>query len=268
MADNIQTDSEIIAEFEELFGGGGSEDEDEKEDQTDKEDTSEDESDETDDEEEEEEDDEDEEKEDDDDESSKESAQVKKQREAFYLMRKQNKAQEKLIQGLGKVLGFDSKASQDEIMNKVQELITQKEAKEQNVPVEILQRMQDLEQKLQEKDSKEYESKVTAELTELIQEFELDDDELNSFIHKLVEEGKNPLEVEGVDLKGEYLKLHYEDLMEKAAQEAVEKEQARKEKAANHSSGTLPGKGGSDTKPDGKINTVGDLDKYFDGIEG
>lgn len=261
---NVQTDSEIIAEFEELFGGSP-EEEDPIEDQTEEtEDTSEEEPEDT---EEEQEETEDESEENEDEESSKADAQVKKQREAFYNLRKQNKAQERLIRGLGKILGFDAKADQTEIMNKVQELITQKEAKEQNVPVEFLQRMQDLEQKLQENESKERESRVQAELTDLIEEFELDDEQLDAFIKQLVEDGKNPLEVDGVDLKAEYLKAHYEEMLEQASQAAIEKEQTRKEKVATQSAGTLPGKTGGGKNAEGKIETVNDLDRYFDSIK-
>lgn len=261
---NVQTDSEIIAEFEELFGG--STEEESKEDQTEEtEDTSEEEPEET--EEEQEETEEDDESEESEDSSNKADAQVKKQREAFYNLRKQNKAQEKLIRGLGKILGFDAKADQTEIIDKVQELITQKEAKEQNVPVEFLQRMQALEQRLQENESKEREGKVQAELTDLITEFELDDDQVDAFIKQLVEDGKNPLEVDGIDLKAEYLKAHYEEMLEKASQAAVEKEQIRKEKVETQSAGTLPGKTGGGKGSEGKIETVSDLDRYFDGIK-
>lgn len=259
---NNMTDDQIIAEFEELLGGqeppednpGEPEDKDppedtppegEPEDKTDPEDGGEGALD------------------SDDNGKSKHN----KQAQAFYALRNKNKANEQLIQSLGSVLGFDPKASSDDIVAKVNDLITQKQAKDQGIPAEVLNRIQELEKQVKENEAVKHETKVTEDLALLAEKYNLTQEALTEFVVKLAENGKNPLEVPGVDLNAEYISMYFDSLIENAKKEAVAEEQARLEKI-NNGPGGLPGKGGGNEGGTDAIKSVSDLDKFFNSIEG
>lgn len=190
---------------------------------------------------------------------------VKKQAQAFYTLRNQNKAQEQLIKKLGSVLGFDAKASNDDIIAKVNEVITQKQAKEQNVPVEVLTRLQELEAQTQEYENNKLEAKVTEDLTLLAEKFDLDEKALTDFLLELDKQGKNPLENREVNLQAEYTMMYFDQLMEQAKQAALEEEQARKDKQSK-APGALPGKAHGEDETDA-IKSVSDLDKLFNSMD-
>ena len=187
-----------------------------------------------------------------------------KQAQAFYTLRTQNKAQEQLIKNLGAVLGFDAKASNEDIMAKVQEAITQKQAKEQNIPVEILNRLNELETQAAELEATKHQTKVTEDLTLLAEKFDLDQKALEEFLLELNKQGKNPLENKDVNLQAEYTMMYFDQLIEQAKQAALDGEAARKEKQKG-APGALPGKAHGEEQTDA-IKSVSDLDKLFDSM--
>lgn len=255
------TDDQIIAEFEELLGGSPPEDTPEPGDNNDvppednpPEDTPP----------------EPEDAPGDEGESSAEGADGKgkndqhnKQAQAFYTLRNKNKANEQLIHNLGSVLGFDPKASSEDIVAKVEALITQKQAKDQGIPADVLARIQELEKQVKENETVKHEAKVTEDLAILADNFNLSQQQLTEFVLKLAENGKNPLEVHDIDLKTEYISMYFDALIENAKKEALDEEQARRDKIDN-GPGSLPGKGGNAGNSGDKIQSVSDLDKLFD----
>lgn len=269
--DNVQTDAEIVSEFEELFGGSSDEDEHASEESEEKETEDEDESDDTSDKDEDTDEDESDESKDKDSKEKKskkpeEDPNLKKQREAFYKLRTKNKASDALLKRLGKVFNLDMNGSPEDIAAKIEGVLLEKEAKDSNIPVDVYKRLQQLEQQVQQNESAKVESTVTSTLTELAEEFNLDQAALEDFLFTLDGQGKNPLEVPNIDIKGEYLKLHYAELVDAAKASAVEEEKKRKEKVQDKAASTPPGKrGGGDTGKE--IKTVSDLSSFFDSLD-
>ena len=145
------TNEEISQEFEELFGGTEEEPEQPEDETPEEEETDDETPDESDDEKPSEDTAPDDSSEDEDSDTppEKEDKQKAKQNYAFAQQRQQIKAQETFIKNLGKLIGMDD-AKPEEIQSKVQEVLLQKQSQEQNIPVEILQRLQNAEAIIQE----------------------------------------------------------------------------------------------------------------------
>lgn len=266
----VQTDSDIIAEFEDLFGGSESSQETVDESVDDENIETEDESDELDEAEEdvsEDLEDEEESDEEDEEESPKKkpvSDRDKKQREAFYSMRTQLKAYDKLFGKLGKLFDLSESGDPNEIVAKIEKAITQKEAQQSNVPVEFLERFQELESIVNKQNANERENRVTEELAVVGQKYKLDTEAMQDFLLELADEDKNPLEVD-VDLEAEYIKRHLEEILENARNEGIQQETNRQDKVKNKAPGSLPDKkdkSGSESK----IETVEELNNMLDSL--
>ena len=258
------SNEEITTEFETLFGDG-SDEEETKEDPTEEETTEEEE--ESEEETEEETEETEEESEEESEEETEETPDDKKQARqnyAFAQQRQQIKAQEKFIKNLGKLIGMEN-ASQEDIQNKIQEVLLEKQSKEQNVPVEILQRLERAEAIVQENQIIKLQNEVQNSLAEVIEKHSLEPDEVNEFTEYLINNDKNPLEHPNVDIEAEYLKLHYDEMVKAAVDEALNKEKERKDKVKDKAASATPdGKG---DPSDEKINTVADLDKLFNSMD-
>ena len=270
MGEERQTDAEILSELEELFDNSSENDDTEDQSNDDKVSGSEevqDDSGQSDESSEQEQSDESGEG-NDDGKDAKSSARSKKQAEIFYNMRQEQKAHKAFIQTLGKALGIDSKADEQTIMSTIQDMIIQKEAKDNNIPVELLEKINKLENALQANESEKYEVQIQEDLAALGEKFDLDQDAMEEFLFALAENGKNPLEVQGIDLEAEYLKMHYEDLITKAKDDAVRSEEERKKKIEKSGSSGTPSKKGSKAgdgeKPE--ITSIKDLDAFFDSL--
>lgn len=267
----MATNEEIIAEFEELFGDDSTEEPENEEPET--EDTSEDTEDDIEDSEDREgegedteddpEDSEDDARDDEDKKNSSKDKQKARQNFEFARLRTENKKQANLLKSLGKVLGMDPKATPDQVAEKVQEILIQKEAKDKNVPVDLLQRMQELENIAAENSRIKLENETQKAFTNLAEKYKLDSDALTEFAVYLGENGKNPLEGVDVDIEAEYIKLHHDDIVQAAVSAALEAESKRKKKVEDHAGSKLPGDPSDQDNGKDKIETVEDLDKFF-----
>lgn len=200
-------------------------------------------------------------------EEEKEKPDTKKQSQqnyAFAKQRQQIKAQEKFIKNLGRLIGMEN-ANTEEIQNRIQEVLLEKQSKEQNIPVEILQRLERAEAIVQENQAIKLQNEVQDSFAELAEEHSLSADEITEFTQWLIDNDKNPLEHPEVDIAAEYLKLHWQDMLKAAADEALEKEKTRKDKVKEKS--PTPNPDGKGEPGDEKINTVADLDKLFNGMD-
>lgn len=257
------TNEQIVSEFESLFATDEPEETQEPEEQ---EDTSEDE---TKPEETAEDTEGQEEEASDEEESSEEPApkdtQQSRQNHAFAEQRVQIKKQNDFIRKVGKLVGFDDSTNTDEILEKVNEALLEKESKEQNIPVDILKRLERAESLIQENDQIKLEKQVTEAFTDLIEEHNLSKEEVDEFTNYLIDNGKNPMLNAGVDLQAEYLKLHYKDMVKAAVDAALAKEGERKKKVDEQASsgvGTSPG-----DKDETKISSVKELDDLFSSMD-
>lgn len=188
-----------------------------------------------------------------------------KQNHAFAEQRLQIKKQEQFIRSLGKLIGFDDTASIDEISDKIKEVLIEKEAKDNNISVELAKRLDKAEEVLQENDRIKTEKKVQEDFSELIDKYNLDEEGVNEFTTYLMESGRNPLIDKSVDIEYEYLKLHHNDIVQAAVQEALAKEEERRKKVEEKAASGAPS--GKSEKDETKLNTVKDLDKYFDSLD-
>lgn len=271
MAGSEMTNEQITAEFEELFGGGNEPDEEEaaEEEETTTEEDSEESTEDTSEETEEDGEDDSEESEDEEDESEDESetasaskpSKQAKQNHAFAEQRLQIKQNEQFIRDIGKLIGFDSSASLSDIQDKVKEVLLEKEAKDNNIPVDIMKRLDRAEALIQENDRIKLEKKVTEDFSELIDKHNLSEEDVQEFTAYLIDNGKNPMLDPGVDIASEYLKLHYEDMVKKAVDAALAKEEARQKKVEEKAA-SATSKSAAD-KEETKISSVKDLDDVF-----
>lgn len=256
------TNEEITNEFDSLFGDGASDEEETVEDPTEEEETEEEE--ESEEESEEETEEEESEEESEEEEEKPEDKKKAKQNYAFAQQRQQIKAQEALFKNLGKLIGMEN-AKPEEIQQKIQEVLLEKQAKEQNIPVEILQRLERAEALVADNQAIRRQMEVQDAFTELAENHELDDKDIEEFTKYLLDNNKNPLEHPEVDIAAEYLKLHYEDMIEAAVKAALEKENDRKDKVKDKAVTQTPD--GKNAPEDGKIDTVADLDKLFGSMD-
>lgn len=266
MAD-IVTDEVLIDELKGMFGD---EQDDDKEDDSDEPDDEVVEDDDSDTQDNEGEDDDSKESEPDED-SSELDKEKKKQAQANYKfgeLRNQNKQLTNTLKKLGKALGLEDNTPVETIAERVQTALIQKESKDSNIPVEMLERLNQLEIIAQDAENIKLEKEVSESLTKLAEKYSLDGEQLTSFTNELIDNGKNPFEVKGVDIETEYLKLHFEEIISAAKDKAVSDDKARRDKAKEHAGGKVPGKaeeggGGSGDK----IETVSQLSKALDSLE-
>lgn len=253
------SNEEITNEFNDLFGDPA-EEETPEETPTEEEETEEEETEPEEDESEEES----EEESEDEPEETPEDKQKAKQNYAFAQQRQQLKAQERFIKNLGKLIGMDG-AKPDEIQNKIQEVLLEKQSKEQNVPVEFLQRLENAEAIIRENQEIKLQHEVQSSFAELVEKHSLEPEEVEEFTQWLIDNDKNPMEHPDVDIHSEYLKLHYEDLVQAAVEEALNKEKERQKKVKGNSPTPSPSGGGE--PGEAKIESVADLDKLFGSMD-
>lgn len=257
---NNPSNEDILKDFEEMFSQGQEDENEDNEPENDPEDQNDD----NEDSEDETEEDQDNDEGSEDKEGKEKDNSPSKQAQAFYTLRQQVKERDKILKSIGSVIGLDDNASSEELISAIQNILVQKEAKDQGVPVEYLQRLQALESQVQEAQSIKHEAKLKDELTNLADEFELDGDALTEFVLELDKQGKNPLTNEGVDIKSEYLKLHWKGMLENAKAQAIAGETARKDKVDKKASKTPPAKTGGDPSGVDEVKTIADLDAMLD----
>lgn len=190
-----------------------------------------------------------------------EDKQQSRQNHAFAEQRLQIKKQNEFIRKVGRLVGFDDNTNTDEILEKVNEALLEKQSKEQNIPVDILKRLERAESLIQENDQIKLEKHVTEAFSDLIEEHNLSKEDVNEFTNYLIEHGKNPMLDANVDLQAEYLKLHYKDMVQAAVDKALAKEGERKKKVDEQASSSV-GSSPND-KEEAKISSVKELDDLF-----
>ena len=162
---------------------------------------------------------------------------------------------------------MDSKATVEEVAEKVNEILLQKEAKEKNIPVEIMQRLQELESIAAENTRVKIENETQKAFTNLAEKYNLESDALTAFANELAANGKNPFDGVEVDIESEYIKLHHADIVKAAVDAALNAENQRKEKVEKHAGSRVPGSSTESGDGEKKIESVADLDKYFSTLD-
>ena len=190
----------------------------------------------------------------------------RQQNYAFAEMRNKLKAKDTFIEDLAASIGLDSNLSTDEKQAKIKEAILQKQAKESGIPLETLQRLEVLEARDRQYQLTQRQQQTQDAMAGLVEKYSLDNEAVESFVQQLIEDGKNPLEVDGVDLETEYLKLNFQTIVQREIDSAVKAERDRSKKATSKAASAAD-TGHNDGASDKKINSVKELDDLFNGMD-
>lgn len=185
-----------------------------------------------------------------------------KSSQMFAQMRIQNKQYQNLLKNIAGVLGVQDTQNPELLATALQEKVLQAQAKQQNIAPELLNRLQQLEARDQEYTLNQLRSQAYMGFQQVKDTFKLSDQELEGFAAELASSGMNPFESQ-VDVVREYKLRNFDKLLSAAEARGIQKEIERATNAANHSSnpGTRQGQGEAGTE---KINTVNDLNNWFD----
>ncbi len=188
------------------------------------------------------------------------NTQVNKQSQAFAAMRIELSQKNKMLENMATILGLDPKSKDS--MSQLQSKLTEALAKKQGIPTETLERLNRLEEMEQQRNVEQIRNNAFLGFQKVKTQFQLTDDELQSFANELVAEGKNPF-VTSLDLVTEYKLKNFDKLLEKAKNQGIQDEIARAAKANNNASTPGNKQGGTtDSDPD-KITTVKQLNDWL-----
>lgn len=190
--------------------------------------------------------------------------QTQQQQQAFIYMRQQNKRQSDMLKGVASLLGIEHLNPEDEgqLMTALQAKITANQAQQQNVPVEVLTRLQTLEAQNQQYEAAQRERDMTVGFQRVKDTFKLDQTALNQFATDLVNSGKNPM-TQQIDMVREYRLMHMDDIVAQATRDAVAAEQARAAKASNQSTTPSNQTGHQTSGGPEKVTSVRELESWF-----
>jgi hypothetical protein len=181
---------------------------------------------------------------------------------AFAELRVKTQKYEKILKSLGNLLGAQDVNDPDAILNLVQEKVLQAQAKQQNIPVELLQKLDLLEAESQARQKDALMQQALIGFQNVKNQFGLDDKGLDAFADELAQNGINPF-AQQIDLVKVYRDFHFEDIIAKEVQKAVEAERQRALKAATES--TTPGSttGVGEGATPSQIKTAAELENWF-----
>jgi hypothetical protein len=186
--------------------------------------------------------------------------------DAFAAMRVQNR---KMTDALAAVLqqhGLDPNLANnpDALIAQANQARLEEEAKRQNVPTEVLQRLTELEAKDREAQQKRLSDAALAGFQAVKNQFNLDNQGLSDFAKQLQDAGTNPFEQE-MDLVHHY-KLHNLDkIIAAETQKAVE--EALKNQKSSTQYSTQPSKTqGKESTGTEQIDTMAKFDRFLMGL--
>lgn len=183
---------------------------------------------------------------------------------AFAQMRTQVKTYETLLDKVAQATGIEYQ-NVEELTTKLNDDALAKLAAKQNVPVELLQKLEKLEADSNNWKQAQLKDAALIGFQNLMTEFDLTQEELNAFAIELDESDKNPFTT-AVDVKAEYISRHYNDVLQKRVQKEVQ-EALKKSSVADQHSTTPNNKSGGQTSTEGKVTTVAGLNQFLNGLE-
>lgn len=187
---------------------------------------------------------------------------IDKSQQAFIHMRQQNKKYADTLKGIANVLGIEGNNDEAALLAALQTKIAEKEAQQNNVPVELYQRLKQLEERDQEYSALQRQQMIAAGFETVKNTFNLTQQELNDFAGKLIEQGKNPLYTD-LNLVNEYRVLNFDNLVQKSIESALAAERERAAKATNNSTNPSDQTGKAPETGDQKVTSVQGLENFF-----
>ena len=186
-----------------------------------------------------------------------------KDNKAFAAMRVQNKAMQRTFENLAKSLNIDtSNMTPEDLANNVNDMVLELQAKNSNIPADILKEMDEFKGMKQEAALQQRRYDVANALIKVQETYGLDDVAMDAFCKGLNDKGLNPL-TQDLDLEAIYLKENFKTVVTKQVEAAVAAERERAAKATNQGTTPTKAQGGAPDVGDSKISTVADLDKLF-----
>lgn len=185
------------------------------------------------------------------------------QAQAFAQMRIANKQQQQLLNKIAEVVGVKDTKDSNAVMEALQSLVLKAQSEKQGIPQEFLERLHTLESRDQEYQRQQAYLAAGRGFQTIKDKFNVTDDGLEAFAKELIQDGLNPYE-QPLNLVQEYQNRHFDELIEQAVQRGINQEAQRSAKAGTHGSTPNQSKGGTDDTSEKKINTVADLNKWLD----
>ena len=183
---------------------------------------------------------------------------------AFAQMRTQLSAYENLLGKVAQATGIEY-ADMDDLSEKLNDDTLSRLAKQQNIPVELMQKLNQLEQDSNNWKMAQLKESAYIGFQNLMNEFELTQEELNNFAVELDEARMNPFE-QPVDIKSEYISRHYNDVLQRQVQKEVQAALKQSQVADEHSSTPNTKAGITSAPAEGKVTTVSGLNQFLDGL--
>jgi hypothetical protein len=190
---------------------------------------------------------------------------LNQQNYAFAQMRQQNSQLTNLLGKVAKAAGIQYTDNND-LMNKLNDDALGKLAQSQNVPVEILKKIEQFEANEQLRQAEKLQADAFLGFQQVKDQFSLTDEELRNFAKELDEKNMNPFQ-QRVNLASAYRELHFDEIVEKRAKAAVEEALKRSNAADKHSTTPSSTQGKPDAGNPEKITTVDGLHKFLDGLK-
>lgn len=184
-----------------------------------------------------------------------------KANQAFAAMRTENATLKSTLADVAKVLGIDGASDPVAMAAAIREKALEAQSKQTNIPVEILQKLDRLENLETQFTHTQLQQQAMLGFQKVAETYKLDNDGVIAFAAQLLQENINPYETP-VDLVQEYRNRNWEKIVQAEVAAAVRAEQERAANAGSHGSDPNQNQGGLPGATD-KINTVKDLDNLI-----
>ena len=185
---------------------------------------------------------------------------------AFGQLRTELDANKALLAKLATAAGIQYTDEKDLVAKLNDNALTQLAAR-QNVPVDLLKRMETLEQNNAAYEAEQRKTETMLSFQKLQTTYGLTNEELLAFAQELDEKGLNPF-TSRVNIDSTYRDLHFDDIVSKRVNKAVEEALKKSSVADTHSSTPNRNTGKGDNSGEGKkITTVSELTTLLDGVK-
>lgn len=185
---------------------------------------------------------------------------------AFGQMRTELNANKALLAKLATAAGIQY-TDENDLIAKLNDNALNQLAQRQNVPVDLLKRMETLEQNNAAYEMEQRKTETMLSFQKLQTTYGLTNDELMAFAQELDEKGMNPF-ASRINIDATYRDLHFDEIVNKRVAAAVEEALKKSSVADTHSSTPNRSTGKGDNNGDGKkITTVSQLSALLDGVK-
>lgn len=185
---------------------------------------------------------------------------------AFGQMRTELNANKALLAKLATAAGIRY-TDENDLIAKLNDNALNQLAQRQNVPVDLLKRMEALEQNNAAYEMEQRKTETLLSFQKLQTAYGLTNDELLAFAQELDEKGMNPF-ASRINIDATYRDLHFDEIVNKRVAAAVEEALKKSSVADTHSSTPNRSTGKGDNSGDGKkITTVSQLSALLDGVK-